>query len=116
MRLLLAILLIPISALAQEACPLPTNGIRPATVEEIELIEDSMDQMKHQFDPNSVKITSMMLKSTTYCGRMDATRKNGTKMTGYTVYGSWFGGEAVAPIATGAAARKLCTTDKFPKE
>jgi hypothetical protein len=91
-----------------------SEEIRTASPEEIEVIEKNMDQMKFILDPSTVKVKSMALTDQTYCGRIDATRKNGTKMTDFTVYGTWFWGEAVAPIATGVAARRMCDKDKFP--
>jgi len=89
--------------------------IRDASPEELARIEQSMDQMKFQLDPSTVKMKKAVMTDHTFCGRMDATRTNGTKMTDFTVYGIWFNGEIVSPISTGVAARRMCDLDKFPK-
>lgn len=109
MKYLLALLLLPVSVFAADLT------VRDATDEEVAEIEKNMDQMKFQFDPSTVKLKKVLITDHTFCGRMDATRKNGTKANDLTVYGTWFGGEAVAPIATGVGARRMCDLDKFPK-
>lgn len=108
-KLLLLLTLVSFSAASMDLT------VREATAEELAKIEQSMDQMKFTLDPSSVKMKHALITDQTYCGRMDATRKNGTKMVDFTVYGTWFGGEVVSPIATGAAARRMCDLDKFPK-
>lgn len=89
--------------------------VRNASEEEISEIEKSMDQMKFTIDPDSVTLKNVLITDNTFCGRMDATKKNGSKITWTTIYGSWFNGQMVAPISTGVAARRMCDLDKFPK-
>lgn len=92
----------------------PSSEKFQMTDEDKVIIEQNMGQMRHTIKEGSVKVTEMETNGMTYCGRIDAERTNGTKMTGFKIYGTWFGGTAVAPISLGVTARKMCDKDGYP--